>query len=261
MNNLTQLEIEKEREEFIRNNYTVIRQYLGFFMPMKLERTIFGSWLLKVERIQFREDFMGVTTVCFSSKGLLIPKPLVIVGEVLKSLSFTSSGIFRENSTDTRLSAIKTFIWDITEGKITMKDGITKFIKNYDSVDAAETYKQVLRSFNTSVISVEYFPLLVNIQGIEDTTHKFLCVRAFLFSLPELNRRILEHAIYVCHLIVEKLENLKPAKKHLDIDGIAVVMMPIIFLRKKEDLSMENVLVIVEFTKYLFKNFVKLIVL
>lgn len=245
--------------EYINENAGVISKNLGWLMPTKLKQNFIGSSLLKVHAIKSHARFMIRSNLSFSENPLEIPSNLHIIGEIILEKDFSQKGIFRINSTRARVRAAKTLLYDIMEKRIEIEKGKELFHKNFDLIDAAETYKQLLRGFNSTIISESYIPIILKIEKILDPEEKMICTRALIYSLPFLNRKILENHIYICYSIIEKIQSQGHPDEQMDIAGISSVMMPNIILKSKQNIAISEVLILVPFTKYLFLEFKNLI--
>lgn len=245
--------------KFINKNSKIIKKNLGFMMPVKLRKGIVGSMIMKIPEIITIERYMVLSDQRFSEGAILIPKSIHTAGNLILEKDFKQKGIFRVNSTKSRLRAAKTLLYEIVEERIDYEKGKRLFHKNFDLIDAAEIYKQLLREFNTTIVPEELLPMILKAQSITDAKEKEICTAALLFYLPYSNRKILESHVFMCYSIVEKVQERKMENFHMDISGISSVMMPNIFLKSSKNVAISDVLALVSFTKFLFREFKELI--
>ncbi|KAI5152512.1 hypothetical protein ENBRE01_2886 [Enteropsectra breve] len=259
INDLKPEDQEQYRKKFINDSRETIKKHLGFLAAQKLKHSYIGELFLCAEEIEYKEAYLMHTDLSYTTDGLEIPGCLVVMGKILEDVNMSKGGVFRVNSTEARIKLVRTLVFDIVEKRVTMEDGLGKFKTDFSAIDAAEVFKKLLRSFNITVVPEVYLPLILEIQKIENEDEKKVCTRAFLLSLPPMNRCILENCVFLCYLILEKLKNEDQKEQHMDIDGVSVVMMPNLFLKSEKNEAIENILALVDFTKFIFKNFIDFI--
>lgn len=259
MNDLNPDEIKEEKDIFTEQYWGTMRKYLGFMGALKLRQGFIGKLLLRVPEIKFNTRYLIGTKIGFSLKPIKIPGNLAIASEMLLQRPFINRGVFRINSTEQRLKDAKSLLFDLSEERVMVEYGKEILDKNFDPIDIAEAYKQMLRGFNTTVIPLTMVPIIKKIQNIANNEDKLCCTKAFLYALPPLNRRILENDVYLCYAVMGRMQMGITKKEHMGMDGMGVVMMPNLFMKTEAQLAIADVLLLVEFSKYLFKNFKELI--
>lgn len=262
INDLADGEADKERLLFIKKNSATIRKYLGVFGIIKLKKGFFARMFMRIPEIEFNKRYMSSTEVCFSQKQIYIPSTLAIASEMLLARPVIDKGVFRINSTQQRLKDAKSLLFDLAAqgGGTVVERGREILDENFDPIDIAEAYKQIIRGFNITVIPETLIPLIKRIEAIVNEKEKKRCTKALLYALPSINRQILENDVYLCYALLERMKRDKSNKEQMGIEGMGVVMMPNLFMKYDANLGIADVLVLVEFSKFLFKNFRELIV-
>ncbi|KAL6121721.1 hypothetical protein NUSPORA_01306 [Nucleospora cyclopteri] len=242
-------------QSYLKKNSGIINKYFGFIGSRRIKKSYFWSIFYEISEIQVYEKNLTCTKFKFCEENIYIPKTLDLISETILSKKFDKNGLFRVNSTKQRLRTASALLYDIVEQRVNVTKGKQLLDKNFDLIDCCELYKELLRSFNTTIIPKSYIDLIVRISDISNIDDKIICCKAIYYSLPKNNRSILESNIFVCYKICEKMEKSKTHLQQMDLDGISIVMMPNLFLEKDQDIEIEKVLVLVEFCKYFYSNF------
>jgi RhoGAP domain len=259
INDLNWQEFIDVRRRFVDQHKEVINKNLGSFASDKLKQNLLGSVLMHVEEIHIKKDYMQSTKLRFSKNKIEIPKNLEILGDMIYGSETIQKGIFRINSTKARVRAATTLLYDMVEMRVDESKGKSMFKKNFDLIDTCETYKQLLKTFNTRIIPKNFIPMILAIEKIQNYEEKIVCTKAFVYLIPTLNRKILENTIFLAHTIAEKSKRFKQENHQMDIEGISTVMMPNIILGYDVPSDMNFVLTLVGFNKFIFKEFKNLI--
>lgn len=316
INDLPEPEQFNLRSDYINDNHSVISQYLGILTPKKLSRTFTGRLLLSAPEISSYR-----TAACFvrhSINTIAIPPILKTITGVFVNLSpekLNEKGIFRINSTETKIQAVKAVIFDITEkSKSEYKNSIKKedsdfssvnqpiihkykeksskekgskeignvnnygnkyennYGNNYEynyennfnnaldefsTIDIAQAYKQILRSFNEPVFPESFIDTALLITNIENIDHQKICLRALFYALPAMNRRILESVIVLSHLIIKSHNG--DLKEQLNLSGLSKVFVPAIFISVGSNRISDNIVDVAKFAELMFNYFTELI--
>lgn len=255
INDLSVEDAHVYRDGYIYTHRNIITRCLGHTMPMLLCQGLFGRLFLSLEEVTCKEEYTACTAIRFSREPLRIPRILHYAEELLLRGDLTQRGIFRVNSTSTRISAVRALISDIVEGRVDAKDALDFAATHFDIIDFAETYKQILRSFNTTAIPSSCIPVIKAITRVADMADRRVCTRALFNALPSLNRAILENNIRLCRLIVAQATN----PQQMDMAGLSKVMMPCLILHADSQVAIEDILILAEFIRFLFTDFEDLI--
>ncbi|KAI5169807.1 hypothetical protein PAEPH01_1014 [Pancytospora epiphaga] len=258
MSDLEEGEEDECKRGYIEAHKNIMLKHLGYSIFIFLRQGIFYRLLFPVESINCHSRFLRESPLSYSNKPLFIPGWLECAMRMLFIKDLRQHGIFRVNSTIQRVKDVQSIVNDIVEGRMEEHRGIRMLINNFDTIDIAETYKQLLRSFNTTVISYKYFSTIKAIQKIENESEKVICTRAFLYSLPSLNRAILESNARLVHILVAKMKY-ELNNKQMNLEGMSKVMMPCLMLKSDDNIAIEDILVFAEFIHFLLKNFITLI--
>lgn len=254
-NSIDSIQQQKYLEQFSNKNSSILKKHFGFYFINKINGNFLGNFLFNPEEIIIPKVNSTSTNFRFSKDSFTIPKNINLINEIILKKQFDQDGVFRVNSTIQRLKTANSLLQDIVEERVNIDTGLELFDKNFDLIDSCELYKNLLRSFNTTVISNKYIDMIMVIDQISDENTKLICTKAMYYSLPHSNRCILESNVYLCYEICLRINEMPENDKQMDLDGMAIVMTPNLILKKDEDIKIEKVLVLVNFCKYFYKNF------
>lgn len=254
-NSINSIQQQKYLKHFNSQNLSILKKYFGFCFINKINGNFLGTFFFNPEEIIIPEVNSISTDLRFSKDSFIIPKNINLISKIILKKKFDQDGVFRVNSTIQRLKTANSLLQDIVEERVNIDTGLELFDKNFDLIDSCELYKNLLRSFNTTVISNKYINMIMAIDQISDENTKLICTKAMYYSLPHNNRCILESNVYLCYEICLRINKMPENDKQMDLDGIAIVMTPNLILKKDEDIKIEKVLVLVNFCKYFYKNF------
>lgn len=261
INDLDEDSQKKYRIVYIQKHSELIRSTFGILDKAMLQYDWVSSLLMNIEEVFTNRESFSESSVRASRNKISIPSCLHYLVDMLLEMDFGQRGIFRINSTDGRVQALKAVIFDVVEARMSWADGRRTILADFDAVDVAETYKSLLRTFNTTVIPKTLIPLIGKISKAKDHEAKMASTHAFLCLLPFSNRKILENNVCLCREIVRRTLAAGAEKHQMNMDGMSTVMMPCLFLKSEKDVALEDILMLVEFTKFLFREFDELIVL
>lgn len=208
-----------------------------------------------------------LTNNILNNNNIVVPKHFNLISDIILNKPFDQNGLFSVNSTKQRLRTANSLLQDIVEHKVSEEKGKELFDRNFDLIDSCEVYKTLLRSFNCCIIPNGYINIIIKINSIHDniinnnnnndniTDDKLILTKAMYYSLPFNNRNILESNVMLCYKICLKTSQMENKEKQMDLDGISIVMMPNLFLKKDKDIEIEKVLELVSFCKYFYKAF------
>lgn len=252
INDLHPEQLKAYRSCFLDNNQDSIRKNLGVANMARLNYSMM-IFLSTPDEISIHEKYTAGSALCFSAKHIKVPTMLHVVANSLMAKNLAVGGIFRVNSTIQQVSAIKAAASQKVEaGEAHAHNATIDNIDDFDVIDLAETYKGLLRSYDTAVFPSSTLPIVLAIQAVTDSREKLTCCRALLNYLPSMNLRILEQNVYICSTIYEKNKNVK---ERMDMTGMSTVMMPCLFARSQDGIGNVDAMVLVSFSNYLFEVF------
>ncbi len=247
-------------KKYIDSKIDLLRKNINIGLMFKITKNVIFELFSPSEKIELIERFLVDTDFSFGEEKIKIPASLNLISEIIFDMDFVQAGLFRVNTTKQKIQTAISLLYDIIENRVDFNTGKQIFQKNFDMIDCCELYKELLRTFNTSIIPKAFLTALLKISEIENKEDKISCIKAIYYSLPATNRMILESNVFFCYQIVEATKNLETKAQQLDLNGLAIVMMPNLFLEEDRGVDIDKILILVDFTKFLYNNFKQIMV-
>ncbi|ORD99179.1 hypothetical protein A0H76_1282 [Hepatospora eriocheir] len=243
------------RELFFRDQKKVITEVIGSFNYGVLFPSSFGACFRSDNgAIEVVDKDLVSTNFRFSDNILEVPAQIDLLCRIIFTKKFNQKGLFKVNTVADKMKTARTLLYDILEGRVSEETGIGLFDKNFDLIDCCELYKLLLRSFNKTVIPLSFIKPIIEASKETDLEKKMIASKAIFYSLPTHNRKILESNIFLCYKICQITHSQENVKEQLDLDGLAIVMMPNLFLENENDFEIDSIIQLVSFAKFLFAN-------
>lgn len=258
INDLIEEDIINCRNKYISENIDILNQYFGYWDILILRQSFLSKLYSKISEIKVPEGSLTTSHFRFSRRHIIIPRIIEVVSDLLIKDDIKITEIFRLNSTEQKIKDLYELITDITSSKISEKQGMYKLTDNFNIIDIAGLYKTLFRRYNEFVLPRNVVRIALRIDSIVDLNHKRICTKTLLYALPRINRYILENCVYVCTKIARKLKKCNSRKK-MNLNGLAIVMMPNIINPNQNDSGYENIKKLSSFISYLFQNFEEII--
>jgi hypothetical protein len=278
INDLSEIELEKKRDEFIDENFEVLSKYFSKLDLQKIRNTFFSKLFGKNSEIKLDESLCECSEFRFSLNKINIPKNINLVCELLLKNKSHHDGIFRVNSLPENIKSFISTVKSIASGDIDREIGVKMIESTFDITDMAESYKVLFRKCGSPIFPDKFVKLAARTHKATVIEHKLLCIKAILFGLPKKNRMILENCVYCCSAILDKLDRLDipgangkselkdgdekkvesfkfQNRRQMDILGLGVVMTPNLIDFNISDLEFDLVKILSEFICFLFEHF------
>jgi len=241
------------KQDFINRNSTVIRKHLSLIQLMVLKGSCLSRLFGSLREISFPDSDTLPSRHCFS-RAVVIPRMLEFIGRLLIEGELRNSEIFRVNSTKSRVEGLLDIVRRMTTSGLSRQQGMWQIQEGYTMVDIAEAYKVLFKQYECAVIPQPMVRMAIQVEEIADPGEKLVCAKALVFSIPAVNRQILESCIYVCRRVAERLGAIESQKK-MNLSGLAIVMMPNLLRPECLGDDYMSVKLLSDFVCYVFENF------
>ncbi|ELA41358.1 uncharacterized protein VICG_01599 [Vittaforma corneae ATCC 50505] len=225
---------------------------------LTLKQSLLGWVFRRLSTIRVSEYDMRPSHFRFSEHHLLIPGILHLASELLLGDTLEKTQIFRVNSTRQKIIDLMELLRRISASELSKQQGMTRLRAAFDVIDIAAVYKFLFSTFEDPVIPRQMIDIAIKIEQIQDEDDKMACTKAFIWSLPYTNRKILENCVYVCAKTTSKLKKLDSSKK-LSLPGLAVIMMPNLIKPHLNEPNWMGIKHLSNFVCYIFEHFKELI--
>lgn len=257
INDLPEEAQHKINHEFIDRNRGVLLKYLSPIQIAILSHECLSFFCGRLREIKIPEEECKKTSNVFS-RPFPVPKMLELMGKLLLDSKLENSEIFRVNSTTARVEELIGIVKQMTTEQLSRMEGMRLIESKYTMVDIAEAYKILFKKYKYAVVPQAMLKMIIRVEKIADAGDKHLCAKALVFSLPGMNRRILETCVYVSRRVAERLEAVESQKK-MNLSGLAIVLMPNLLRPEYFEDDYCEVKMLSNFLCYLFENFEDLV--
>lgn len=243
--------------ELVDNKRRILQNHISWIDISVLKGT-FCSWIFgKMKEVSLPATELELTSLRFSTNRIRVPRIIEFTGRLMIENELENPELFRINSTKEKVEELTGLIDRVVHAQISAQQGIHQIMEEFTMVDIAEAYKALFKRLDTPVIPKQMVKMLIRVEGVDNPEEKIVCSRALMFSLPPLNRRILETCIFVCTRVAEKLKNLGSLKS-MSLSGLAIVMMPNLLPAEAITDNYSSVKEITDYMCYVFENFERL---
>ncbi|KAI4291163.1 hypothetical protein PAPHI01_0437 [Pancytospora philotis] len=257
INDMEQSQVTDYFNSFLKQHGEIIDRNLGSSAFYELKGGLFSFLRRSSDEIKIPEERTAQTEISYSTKPFSAPADLDYLIKIFFKMDLGVSGIFRVNSTSERIENTIKLLNDVIAGKLSLEADYSTFTDNFDIIDIAETYKYILRNMETSVVPSRFLPMAKKINTIADPVYKRVCACFWVYALPAMNRRVLELNSRFATLFIEEIEKRVASGKptQLNMSGLSRIMMPCLMCVGGQDIAIEDVMALAEFTNYLLTNF------
>lgn len=257
INDLDDKEFLEYKKEFYDANFIVISNALSYIEISKLNQTFLGRLMYPI--VSFAKDdlkFWVSTNLKYGKRNIFVPIDFYTLTETILSLDIKVGGLFRvRNSLSTVkdcVNMLERYIFNRTP----FDEVRDKLTETFNIIDLTTAFKEVIRNYKQTVIPDTFLPIILKCNKIEDKNERLKLYHYLYLSLPKYNRHILEATIFFLYLIHDIATNEgEDYTTNMDMEGISTVMMPNILLKKENDVSLDEVSILVDFMKEFILNF------
>lgn len=254
INDLTSLERSIFISKYTKTHSNVLNKYFSLVERSLLNNSFLNRIFHPNTELDTSKLHIVETEYRFSNRRITVPYEFHIVSDILLKSKLDRRGIFRVNGVPKNIASFIETVRAMADGRIDENIGRSMIESTFDLIDISESYKLLFKKLEKAVIPENMYKIAEKINNIRNKEEKEICTKAFLFSIPTVNRMILENCVFLCTEISNRLEK-NQEKEKMNLKGLSVVMMPNIMRLQIGNIDNMKVKVLSDFMVYVFENF------
>ncbi|KAF9761837.1 Rho-GTPase-activating protein LRG1 [Nosema granulosis] len=257
INDLEEDEYLSYREEYYNTNKELIKKYLNLFDTVQLKQNFWGRTFFHMSDLADDKDVFWVSSsLKYGMKNVFVPIDFYTLTETVLTLDCRVRGIFRVRNSMITVKECVNMLEVELKNRTSFKDIRNKLAENFNVIDLTTAFKEITRNYKTTVIPENCLKIIFKCFDTKDKAERLILYHYLYISLPKFNRHILEATIYFLYLIHDLATNGgKEYENNMNMEGISTVMMPNLILKENNNVSLDQVPLLVEFMVEFIANF------
>lgn len=257
INDLEDDEYMSYKKEYYESNKILIAKYFNYIDLAKLQQNFWGRTFFPMADLAKDKDVFWVSsTLKYGMKNVFVPIDFYTLTETVLTLDCRVRGIFRVRNSMITVKECVNMLEVELKNRTSFKDIRNKLAENFNVIDLTTAFKEITRNYKTTVIPDSCLKLIFKCFNTTEKSERLVLYHYFYVSLPKFNRHVLEATIYFLYLIHDIATNGgKEYENNMNMEGISTVMMPNLLLKKNNDVSLDQVPILVDFMVEFIANF------
>ncbi|RVD92415.1 Rho GTPase-activating Rho GTPase activation protein [Tubulinosema ratisbonensis] len=252
INDYSEEEVAQIKKEFFDKNKDVITSELTF---REREYTLEGkkfSLCCSAPEIALADDTtLSETRFKYGKNTHRVPVEFVVLMESIIRKNEREQGVFRKPANSKKKKECEELFFSSVKGRFDMEQ-LIKELDQFDAIVLSSIFKQLFSRSYVSIFPTSFFKIIKKVMVMDDLENKFIITKYLIYSVPPINRALLESTLSFLILIhdIDSDRGLD-YEGHLDIKGYGTIIMPNLFLGFEKNVTFRDLADLADYAGYL----------
>lgn len=252
INDYSEEEVSQIKKDYYKKKSEVITSELSY---KEREYTLEGkrfSLCCSTPDVYLIEDTaLSETRFKYGAKTHKVPVEFVILMESIIRKGEREQGVFRKPANSKKKKECEELFFSSLNSNFD-KEQLIKELEKFDAIVLSSIFKQLFSRSYVSIFPSSFFDIIKKVMVMDDLEKKFIITKYIIYSVPPINRALLESTLAFLILIhdIDSDRGLD-YEGHLDIKGYGTIIMPNLFLGFEKNVTFRDLADLADYAGYL----------